>query len=685
MTAADNLAITARAGKAFTFLKNGSTEFFPGAGSTLHFANRDTDTFTARNIPAGLLQAGDSVTVKYGNTVVFKGDVDRIVDRHGRGDDRVQDVTVAGPWGKLNRLVFKQTWGAGAVAFSSSRVILGQTAAGLAQTMAAQLAEIAGFAATPCGIALGTNAAPAQYLPLDEARDITCADAIRRELRFFPKLVVRFDYTAATPALQIVDTSGDSAAAYVATIPKTDREYVYDAHPVSCVDVTVDAVEMTVNGDSASFHQVYPADGDTDDLDCLHVTVPLAHGGGSTESETFKIESEEIPGALNNVHWWATKHPRLANVAESAITFASSPTRSPSNYGYIVKNTKEEIEAAGKHCEVSRFQCKVKIETADDVEDEVTLTMDFLTTDARSGTYTVQTGSTATAGEELPDGLAQALYEQRSQSLASERMTVRLGATFPKLGDKLTETVGSSSETLYLQSFDVDVADLTARLSFGQPEHLSAEDMKSLLNGFRQRGSASTAKLREDAADDDSEETDAPGGIPPIASSEWSPGKKQKTTIKGGAGAGNIVLDASTVDDGKSIETAKLKYTDAEGNEKEAQILGTEDVEIPNASGGVKSLNDAAGDMDVIGGDSIRVETDGQTIRISYDGGKEPDEDPNAGDDPCAHPGSNGDGGVPADNTDAHGFGPGIGSEGDGGIPADDNHGMAIGKPCNCD
>ena len=603
MTAADNLAITARTGKAFTFLKNGSTEFFPGAGSTLHFANRDTDTFTARNIPAGLLQAGDSVTVKYGNTVVFKGDVDRIVDRHGRGDDRVQDVTVAGPWGKLNRLVFKQTWGAGAVAFSSSRVILGQTAAGLAQTMAAQLAEIAGFAATPCGIALGTNAAPAQYLPLDEARDITCADAIRRELRFFPKLVVRFDYTAATPALQIVDTSGDSAAAYVATIPKTDREYVYDAHPVSCVDVTVDAVEMTVNGDSASFHQVYPADGDTDDLDCLHVTVPLARGGGSTTSETFKIESEEIPGALNNVHWWATKHPRLANVAESAISFASSPMRSPSNYGYIVKNTKEEIEAAGKHCEVSRFQCKVKIETADDVEDEVTLTMDFLTTDARSGTYTVQTGSTATAGEELPEGLAQALYEQRSQSLASERMTVRLGATFPKLGDKLVETVGSSSETLYLQSFDVDVAGLTARLSFGQPEHLSAEDMKSLLNGFRQRGSASTAVLREREGAAEGQEPPAPGGIPPIASSEWSPGTKQKTTIKK-TSSGTIKLDADDVGSGKTAQFRNLTYTDSSGNQQTVKVLSTEAATIPAGSGGddpTTLVGDAEGSAEVSG------------------------------------------------------------------------------------
>ena len=640
MTAAENIAIAPRAGKAFTFLKNGSVEFFPGAGSTLRFANRDTDTFTARGLPAGLLQAGDEVTVDYNGAVVFRGDVKTIVDRHGRGDERVQDVTVAGPWDRLNRLVFRQKWGAGNLEFSSSRVILGQTAAGLAQTMAEQLAEIAGFAAGPCGIALGTNGAPAQYLPLDEARDITCADAIRRELRFFPKLIVRFDYSGAAPALVIAPAPG-SDAGYVASIPKTERVYQYNAQPVTCVDVAVDAVDIAINGDGASFHQVWPPDGDTASLDCLHVTVPLAHGGGSTESETFKIESEEIPAALNDVAWWKSKHPRLANVAAGAIRFASSPTRSPSSYGYIVKNAKDEIEAAGKHCEVSRFSCKVKIETADDVEDEIALTMDFLTTDARSGDYTVQTGSTATAGEELPEGLAKALYEQRAGALVGEQMTIRLGETFPVLGD--------AADGLFLQSFDVDCADLTARLSFGQPEHLSAEDMRSLLNGFRQRGGASTAKLRERQGADEEDEEDAPGGIPPIASSEWSPGTKAKTTIKGGAG-GPIELDSSKVTDGTmKVRTLTLKGED--GGTQTVQYLATSDAVISHGE--------------------------------REDGDEDDDKDGDA--DNCTHPGSDGEGGVKADYTDAHGFGPGIGESSGGGVPADDNHGMAIGKPCNCD
>ena len=597
--ASEQSVVAARTGKPFTFTrKRGSAEaeFFPGAGSTLHFANRDTDTFTARGVPAGLLQSGDEVTVKYNNATVFKGEVSRIVDRHGRGDERTQDVTVSGPWDQLGRLVFKQTWGNQTVNFSSSRVILGQTAAGVAQTMAAQIAEIATYAAQYCDMALASadNHAPSMCLPLDEARDITCADAIRRELRFFPKLVVRFDYSSGTPALQIVDPAHADAASYMASIPMTDREYTYNAHPVKYVDVTVDAVEIAVNGDAVSFHQEYPAiPSGTSPLDILHVTVPLAKGGGSTTSESFKIETEDIPpttaypNGLNDVGWWRAKHPRLANVAASAVTItdgARSDSGETTVYPRILKNAKDEVEAAGKHCRVTRFTCKCKISTTDYEEEEIHLSMDFLTTDATTRTYTVQTGSTATAGEELPAGLAQALYEQRSQSLVSEAVTVRLGASFPKLGDKLVETVGNATETLFLQSFDVDCYDLTARLSFGQPEHLSAEDMKSLLNGFRQRGSASTAVLREQKGAAEGNEPDAPGGIPPIASSEWAPGKLVKTVLKKTAAnrsvPGIINLDSTAVPDGETMGVKTLTVGSGNGATT-VKIFATGDANIP--------------------------------------------------------------------------------------------------------
>ena len=227
---------------------------------------------------------------------------------------------------------------------------------------------------------------------------------------------------------------------------------------------------------------------------------------------------------------------------------------------------------------MTRFTCNCKIETTDDEEDEIQLSMDFLTTDATTRTYTWQTGSESVDGETLPNGLAQALYEQRAGALASEQMTVRLGNSLPVIGDM--------ADGLILQSYDIDLADLTARLVFGRPEHLSAEDMRSLLNGFRQRGYASTSRIRKEEADEDADEADAPGGIPPINSSEWAPGTTAKTTIKkagaNAGGVGAIKLDASSVPQGKTMEvkTLTLKGAGENGADKTVKVLATEDVTV---------------------------------------------------------------------------------------------------------
>ncbi len=112
--------------------------------------------------------------------------------------------------------------------------------------------------------------------------------------------------------------------------------------------------------------------------------------------------------------------------------------------------------------------------------------------------------------------------------------------------------------------------------------------------------------------------------------------------------------------------------------------LANDSVDDANGSGGgddvVTSLNDGTGDMDIIGGESIRVDTDGQTIRISFEEGKEPDEDPNeddgsglgycnaiAQDDP--------DGG----NEISGGFGPGIGIGSEDGTDHDNDISL---NPC---
>ena len=599
MTAAGNMALAKRADRSFRFLKNGvvADEFHP-ASARLHFASKSTDTLTLGGLPPGLLAAGNTVTVQYradANSAwatVFSGDVARITDTCGRGDERQHTVVCEGPWGKMSRLVFRQTWAPNVTgaSFSSARVILNQAPTGEDYTITQQVQEIANFAAAKCGFSAGTASLGNTVLPKDETRDITCAAAIQRELRFFPKKVVRFDYSGPTLVISEPSTSGN--AGYVADVPKTAREYVYNAHPISAVDVYTDDVQIVTGNNNvdkkiaALSHQVYPSGADTSGLDVLHCYVPLARASSHSSWKSLESDTEEITSYnLNSNVWWRNKHPRLKDIPLANITISDGDYE-PKTYTRIARNTADELAEAGLHSKVAVFTCKCKIATDDDVEEDILLTMEFLTTDATTRTYTWQTGSSSVAGETLPDGLAEALYRQRAGSLVQERMTIRLADDWPVIGD--------AADGLVLQEIDVDCGDCTAALSFGQPEALSAEDMRSLLNGFRQRGYAENAPIRANGEADASDATPV-GGIKPLTSSEWSPGTKAKTTIKK-SGGGTIKMDASSagtidlqtthVGSGKTAQFRDLKYTDSNGQQQTIKVLSTEAATIPPGGGG---------------------------------------------------------------------------------------------------
>lgn len=583
-----------------------STRFFPGAGAKLRFANRDVDTLELPGVPSGYLAAGDVVTATYKGVCVFRGDVATIVEVRGRGDNATQTVTCVGPWSKMQRLVYRQNWYTGSGYSRSSRLVLNETQGGAVQNLNSELYEIASHGATPCGytVAQADVAVSTQQLPFDECRDITVADAIRRELRFFPRAICRFNYSGSTPALEIKETSSPTTAAYVAAIPKTAREYVFTAHPITGVDLEI---ETTGTVDGVEYRQIsHQTAGNTTagNPDCLYATLQIRGASSNATRQTFKSVTENVPANLNDVSWWKQKHPRLANVAASAITITDG-ARSPSNYPRISAATAGELEAAGLRCEISKFTCKATITTADDKEEDIYLTANFLTTNATGTaanpkTYTWVAESSAESGETVPAGLAAAILAERSGSLVSEKFTIRLGDTFPQLGDAIVESEG----TVFLQSFEVDCAALTAELSFGVPDHLAPEDMAALLSGFRNKRTATSATTRNTGKPGDGGAKIELGGIPPLSSTEFAPGTKSKTTIKGGSGHGNMVFDASQLDPGEEI--ALRDITD-NGEPSGVKVLATDDVDV-----GHKTL---------VEGENVTLteSADGKTITISVE------------------------------------------------------------------
>lgn len=156
---------------------------------------------------------------------------------------------------------------------------------------------------------------------------------------------------------------------------------------------------------------------------------------------------------------------------------------------------------------------------------------------------------------------------------------------------------------------------------------------------------------------------------------------------------GEIDLSGRSEDDSFGIRT--LTVRGATGEVKaEYKVIGTEDVDVTQLDEDdiedlkkdikkevidecVKSLNSAKGDVTIIGGVGVRVDTSGRVITISFEKDKGPDPVPAEPGDPCEHPGG---AGVAADDDDSHGAAFGGGP---GGVPAeDDGH---AGDPCNCD
>lgn len=586
----------------FTRIRSGaSVRFYPGAGAKLHFANRDVDTLEMPGVPGGFLAAGDVVTVSYKGATVFRGDVATIAESKRRGTDATQTVTCVGPWSKMARLVYRQNWYTGSGYARSSRLVLNQHQDGTAQNLNSELYEIASHGATPCGytVAIADVSVSTQQLPFDECRDITVADAIRRELRFFPKAICRFDYSGSTPALKIQKTASPTTADYVASIPKTQREHVYNAHPITGVDLEI---ETTGTIDGVEYRNIeHQTAGSTSagNPDCLYATLQIRGASSNVVRQSFKSVTE-TPTGWTGVDWWKAKHPRLANVATSAITISEAKCDGqeslPKNYPRISAATAGELEEAGLTCKVCTFTCKATIATTDDKEEDIYLTMNFLMTNAEGDaehprTYTWVAESSSESGETVPSGLAAAILADRAGALVSERMTIRLGDGFPQLGDAIVEEAG----TVFLQRFDVDCSALTADLVFGVPDHLAPEDMAALLSGFRSKRTCASATTRKTGKPSDGGADVELGGIPPLSSTEFAPGQKSKTTFGStaenspsmkfdatGAG-GNVDVKTSAIPSGKTIavKTLTVKGAGANGSDLLIKILADSDVTVP--------------------------------------------------------------------------------------------------------
>lgn len=179
----------------------------------LELASLDVSTLTFTVRVASINTAcaftyGQTVVLSRGTAIWFVGRVRGVVAAFA-GGAQAWAITVCDTWWEFERTVYRQSgafYGSGTISgFSTSLVTLGRDAWGRGITLDAQIADALGIATaeTP-GLFTTIGLSAMSRFPLEETREITIAEALRRAASLQPKFGGGMSYTTGIAAINIL-------------------------------------------------------------------------------------------------------------------------------------------------------------------------------------------------------------------------------------------------------------------------------------------------------------------------------------------------------------------------------------------------------------------------------------------------------------------------------------------------
>lgn len=537
------------------------------------------------------LVGDDEVIIKKDGEQWFVGRV-TAAQRSATGSAESIRYEVSGPWWYLEQLVFQQTWHIyQGPDVHKSHCLLNQWADGTNMGTRDQLAEALNWAVIQATAAYGSApfqfdsaSFPQLFIPVDEVRDITCAEAVSKQLRWLPDAVAWFDYATTPPTfhcrrrsdLEVKDITGNTASA-VTLVPRFDLQ-------VPAVVLKYERID-TVNGQSipSLFIDAAPSTATGAEFGALCQTIDLQ--GGASTTATAEIVSQALPGATKTDEWWAwlkTKEGWLATEApeliavESVTRTPSDPTLQPLDLELVSGQIADWMTFKAQP-ETVKVRARILVKDSNGVKID-TVTKDFsvniITTNGPSGVY--RNTSVTAVGELPPVGLAQAVYDglkdlehEGSFSLVSEELS---DAT-PTIGDRLNLT-GLRPEwatmAVAVQEVTEDIDSGTVTLRVGPPSHLGPRDLVELLrvNRFRWVYTSSATRAGKNSG----------GGAIGLGKTtpkeNSSSGSNVREFLKLRVGSGSITLDAALC--GSLDVTVREVSICVNGSEKKMLILASE-------------------------------------------------------------------------------------------------------------
>ncbi|MDR3143751.1 MAG: hypothetical protein LBT57_02820, partial [Puniceicoccales bacterium] len=380
--------------------------------------NQATDTLTLERDGEhpSAFAFGEMIQVHRGEEIWFQGTVTE-TPSFDRARKAYQRHVISGPWWFLEQTIYQQKWKESSDSSSEysqlrdvykSHLILGQDENGQALTLGQQIGDIIAYLSREAGlpIALDPQLDLPIFIPYDECKDLSCAEVIRRLLRWAPDTISFFDYTGEIPRLHLKR----QAQLELLNLDKKDPQLGLNELQVRPRhDLQIPAVVLkfekthTVNGRvwSTLETQAWPAGADGTAPRSLVMTIELE--GSRATYVRQKISSEPID--MNSISWWKSHLPGLENISAEAIT-----VEDVERTGELPRELTEGSVASWMNASAETDLIQARISYTSDEESvyRKRVAVKLRTTNALSKTY--QFLSSYTSEESVPSGLAEQLY-----------------------------------------------------------------------------------------------------------------------------------------------------------------------------------------------------------------------------------------------------------------------------------
>ena len=418
------------------------------------------------------------VTVSYtGGSIYFVGRV-TVPPRRASPESETLSYQLAGPWWYFDNLIYQQAWflkvdparpDYSQVGGYQSHVLLNQGVNGARLNTDWQIWSAVNWAQSagaPLIIPTTQNYAipnpgnpgqtvdipgpdasaqlPSVQVPFDEARDITCAEVIRREIRWAPDSISWFDYSTNPPTfhcerrstmdsyiLDLVDK--DIFTSEISLAPREDikvpcvclkfeRTFDFSGTSIQTVDIRVypdnglDPIANAVQyAQLASQYQLT--------FQALNSTISLLGGSSTSLSGTIRcqaINADNPNEAIRNA-WWKTKVAWLNNAQISQIHITDWAFTQADGTPLATFLTNELLEGQiadwmGYQYQQITITAKIAYQVIDENGNPINvfkselLVVNTVSTDAPIGVSSKTTIGSATTPESIPEGLAKEFY-----------------------------------------------------------------------------------------------------------------------------------------------------------------------------------------------------------------------------------------------------------------------------------